>query len=170
VAYIGGAVVLAAWLASAASTRGPDGPQPAVRPVATSGTEQLAADVQAQSARLRQRLASAPVPRKPTRNPFAFGERESLRTHVVSSRPVVVPEPAAAPPPIEPALALIGIAAQSSARGLVRTAMIVGPGDELYMVAEGQAVAGRYVVAAIGADAVELRDDTTGLTRRLALR
>lgn len=169
-AYIGGAVVLAAWMASAASTGVPQEPQPAVRPVATSGTEQLAADVQAQSARLRQRLASAPVPREPTRNPFVFGEREAVRTRVASSRPVVMPEPAAAPAPVEPALVLIGIAGQHSASGIVRTAMIVGPGEELYMVAEGQPLAGRYMVAAISADAVELKDTTTGFTRRLALR
>jgi hypothetical protein len=38
------------------------------------------------------------------------------------------------------------------------------------MVAEGQELAGRYRVSAVGADAVELKDLVTGATRRLALR
>ena len=53
---------------------------------------------------------------------------------------------------------------------MVRTAVIVGPSDELFMVTEGQEVAGRYRVSAIGADAVELKDPATGAVRRLILR
>ena len=40
-------------------------------------------------------------------------------------------------------------------------------GDALYMVIAGQAVADRYQVTAIGADAVELKDLVTGGYRRL---
>jgi hypothetical protein len=170
--YIGGAVVLAAWLASAASTRfAPDEPQPAPRVVATSGTERLAADVQAQSARLRERMAAAPVPQQPRRNPFEFGERELPRARPAALRAPVLPAPDPVPVPArEPELALAGIAEQQSATGIVRTAVIVGAGDEIFMVTEGQSLIGRYTVTAVGPDVVELKDSTTGSTRRLALR
>ncbi len=65
---------------------------------------------------------------------------------------------------------LMGVAEQKTEAGLKRTAMIGAPGDQLFMVSEGQEVAGRYRVSAVGADAVELRDLLTGATRRLALR
>jgi hypothetical protein len=48
--------------------------------------------------------------------------------------------------------------------------MIAAPGDQLFMVAAGQELAGRYRVSAVGADAVELSDVVTGATRRLGLR
>jgi hypothetical protein len=169
-AYIGGAVVLAAWLASAASTAfRPVEPQSAPRTVATSRSEGLAADVQAQSARLRQRMASAPVPQEPARNPFAFAERELPRPRPAAVRAAVLPPPVPSAPP-EPELALAGIAEQQVADGIVRTAVIVGGGDEIYMVTAGQTLIGRYTVTAVGPEAVELKDTTTGSTRRLALR
>ena len=168
--YIGGAVVLAAWLAAAASTSfAPIEPQPPARAAAQAGTERLAADMQAQAARLRQRLASAPVPQQPARNPFAFAVREAPRSPSPAVRAAAqAPQLPAAPPDLM--LALAGVAEQQFERGLVRTAVIMGPGDEIYMVTQGQTVAGRYFVAAIGADAVELKDSLTGSTRRLALR
>jgi hypothetical protein len=78
--------------------------------------------------------------------------------------------PAAVAAVFEPELTLIGVAEQPTAAGLVRTAMIAGPGDELLMVVEGQQIGGRYRVSAVGADAVELQDLATGATRRLVLK
>jgi hypothetical protein len=65
---------------------------------------------------------------------------------------------------------LIGVAEQKGDAGLKRTAMISAPGDQLFMVTEGQELAGRYRVSAVGADAVELQDIASGATRRLGLR
>jgi hypothetical protein len=67
-------------------------------------------------------------------------------------------------------LDLAGVAEQNTAGGVKRTAMVAAPGDQLYMVTEGQELAGRYRVSAVGADAVELKDLVTGATRRLALK
>jgi hypothetical protein len=67
-------------------------------------------------------------------------------------------------------LSLIGIAEKHTAAGPVRTAMIVGSDDELHLVTEGQLVVGRFLVVAVAADAAELRDTTTGATRRLVLQ
>jgi hypothetical protein len=170
-AYIGGAVLLAAWLSSAATSPQEPEPGPQPEPTATSGTEPLAFDVQAQAARLRNRLAAAPIPQQPTRNPFAFGARHLPRPRE-APRVAALQEPAVASPSsfVQPELSLVGVAEQQSATGLVRTAMIVGEGEELFMVTEGQEVAGRYRVSVVGADAVELKDASTGAVRRLALR
>jgi len=65
----------------------------------------------------------------------------------------------------EPDLVLLGVAQEGS----VRTAMI-GSGDQLLMATEGETVVGRYRIAKIGPDAVELIDLGTGATRRLSLR
>jgi hypothetical protein len=65
----------------------------------------------------------------------------------------------------EPDLVLVGLAEDGS----TRTAMI-GSGEELLMATEGQTVAGRYRVAKVGPDAVELVDLETGATRRLSLK
>ena len=79
----------------------------------------------------------------------------------------------------------MGIAEETTASGPHRTAIIGlqqaqgdpgqsrglgGDGDAILMVVEGDSVAGRYRVTKIGADAVELEDQTTKAYRRLALR
>ena len=168
VAYIGGASLLLAWLAAASG----DAQRPRqVRAPAPAGDEAvvqtLATDVQAQAMRLRHRLAAAPAPR-PVRNPFAFEMREPRAAR--RAPPIAAPVVEAAPVPIEPVLMLVGIAEQNTATGLVRTAMISTDTDELLMMTEGQTIALRYRVAAIGADVVELTDVTTGATRRLSLQ
>jgi hypothetical protein len=162
-AYLGGGMLLAAWLASAAGVG-----RPSIPPVASLSPEAvqldaLASDVQSQASRLRQRLAVAPAPRATIRNPFEFVTLQpppavSIRTPAVAARPIVD-----APP--EPNLVLIGLAEDGS----TRTAMIES-GDELVMATEGQTIVNRYRVVKAGADAIELVDLVTGTTRRLFLR
>jgi len=48
--------------------------------------------------------------------------------------------------------------------------MIATEGDELVMATVGDTVLQRYKVTAISADAAELTDVSTGLTRLIALR
>jgi hypothetical protein len=166
-AYLGGGILLAAWFTSAAGvTRQPRAfraPQPSSQ---AAQLDTLAANVQSQASRLRLRLAAAPSPQSPIRNPFTFAARESAAPATVPRRP----EPreamaAAGPVESEPDLVLLGIAEQ----GKTRTALI-GSGEELIMATEGQPVAGRYRVGAVSADGVELKDQLTGATRRLTLR
>lgn len=169
-AWIVGAAVCGAWLASAAGvTR-----QPRVsRPPAPSGEavpfDTLAADVQAQAGRLRERLASAPAPRAAIRNPFGFAARPPAPRARPAAGPVAAPVEMATEVR-EPALELIGIAESAKPEGLVRTAMITGGYGDLMMVTTGQRILSRYDVVAVGADAVELKDIETGATRRLVLR
>jgi hypothetical protein len=168
--YIGGASLLVAWLSSAASVSLQTPPRQLPAPESTeSSPELIAASVQAQAKRLKERLATAPLPQEPIRNPFAF-------------RPVNPPPPvpgrrlqaAVDEPPVpvtaDPMLALIGIGESRNPEGIVRTAMITTDRDELVVAAVGDMVLERYKVAAIGADAVELSDGATGTVRRLSLR
>jgi hypothetical protein len=161
--YFGGGMLLAAWLASAAGVGRPSIPQ---LPGPSPGDAQLdvvAAGVQSQAVRLRQRLAAAPAPGASIRNPFAFAAREVTEPLAVRRASVPVAPPPVAEP--EPDLVLLGLAEDGS----TRTAML-GSGDELLMVTEGQTVVGRYRVAKVASDAVELIDLTTGATRRLFLK
>lgn len=167
--YIGGATLLVAWLSSASSLSpqgGNDVPQ-AGSAAADEQADRALADMQAHAGRLKQRLAAAPLPQKPARNPFMFGTAPPAEPAEPARqvRTAALPPP----PPAEPVLSLIGIAEERRPEGVRRTAMIATEGDELVVAAIDDVVAGRYKVTAIGQDAVELADSATGLVRRLGL-
>jgi hypothetical protein len=168
VTYGGLSCLLAAWLASAASTTFQSLPIEPQRAAPASATEVIAVQVQAHAARLRERLKSAPTPQLPHRNPFAFRERPQPIV-----QPVRRPAPTAGltpPPPAEPALSLIGIAEDQAPAGLTRTAILADQSENLLMVKVGETVLGRYRVEAIGAEAIELKDVGTSAVRRIGLR
>jgi hypothetical protein len=169
-ASVGVGILLLAWLASAVSE-----PRPRVvrreAPAAESAQlDRLRTDVEAQTGRLRARLA-APLP-APARNPFAF-EAPPVSPAVpgraraaAPAPPLEIPEPG----PVDPELVLIGVAERAAGDDTVRTAILSGAGDELHMVTVGQEVAGLYRVRAISADAVELERLGTHTVRRLHLK
>lgn len=167
-ASLGGATLLVAWLANAAAvpkraqiaTPSPPKPEAAI-------LDSLASDVQSQAARLRERLAQAPAPVAPGRNPFTFHIRATTPP-VAAARRAAVDVVAAPAPDVQ--LTLDGIAEQRTAGAIVRTAIVTGPGDEMFLVTEGQILGGRYSVVTITPDVVELKDLTTGATRRLYLQ
>jgi hypothetical protein len=170
-AWIIGAAVCGAWLASAAGvTRQATAVRSAPRPADAVQFDVLAADVQAQAGRLRQQLANAPAPPETVRNPFRFAPRPERRRVAAAN----LAAPPATEPPVpdvrEPVLELIGIAETKKENGLVRTAMITGGYGELMMVTAGQRILGRYDIEAVGPDAVELKDVETGARRRLIFR
>ena len=162
--YLGGGVLLAAWLAAAAGVGRPSIPQVLPPSADAAQLDSIAAGVQSQAVRLRQRLAAAPAPGAAIRNPFAFASREATESATVHRAPIAVPKVVAEDPP-EPDLVLIGLAEDGS----TRTALL-GSGDELLMATEGQTIVGRYRVNKVGADVVELVDLMTGATRRLLLK
>ena len=174
-AWIIGAAVCGAWLASAAGVVRQSRITPAAPPPAADAVQldALAADVQAQASRLRERLSQAPAPNTTPRNPFRFAPpppQRQVRAATVASG---TPEPPAIDitmRPAEPTLDLVGVAESSTANGLVRTAMMTGETGDLIMAVAGQRILGRYDVIAIDADAVELEDVQTGAIRRLVLR
>jgi hypothetical protein len=170
--YIGGGTLLAAWFSSAASVsfgRNPppvpqlgDDPAPA---------QSLATSVQTQARRLRERLAAAPTPQEPVRNPFAFRPPTVTRPAPLARASAPAPDPAwgemAAP---DLPLMLVALAERRNGEAVVRSAMITGDGEELIMAEVGTVIAGRYSVTMIGSDAVEMKDASTGRLRRLTLQ
>lgn len=172
-AYIGGSVLLLAWLASASGlTRSSAPPRVPAQPGDAAMFQTIASDVQSQATRLRSRLATAPAPAASVRNPFAFAARAPREAAGTRRRAVVTPAPGLASQPavFEPPLTLVGIAEETTPLGIVRTAMITAGGDELFMASVGKSLLSRYRVIAVGADAVELQDGLTGTIRRLVLQ
>jgi hypothetical protein len=168
-AYVGLASVLVSWLAGAAGLSVTSSAPPQTpRRSDTATTQALADEIQTQASRLRGRLAAAPVPHEPIRNPFAFAPR---RAAVVRGTSGTTVKPAAVAMPVgEPPLQLAGVAERETPTGTVRTAMITADSDELFMLVDGDTLGGRYRVKSVGADVVELIDLVTGATRRLAMR
>ncbi len=119
--------------------------------------------------RLKTRLAAAPAPQEPFRNPFTFATRVSRERREAPAR-VETDTPALLGPPLEPAIELIGVAESESPKGIVRTAIVSALSGELFLVKEGETIAARYRVGTVLADAVELNDLLSGTVRRLALR
>jgi hypothetical protein len=165
------ATLLAAWLASASGIVNQSVPSSAAdpQPVQSTGTETLAEDVQAQAQRLRDRLASAPAPKQPARNPFSFAPKPTRARTVAAA--VQPPAPTASVPAYpEPLLTLVGVAADQTPSGIARTAIITAEAGQMFMVKPGEFIGARYRVESVGADVVELLDLTNQSTRRLALR
>ncbi len=170
-AYLGGASLLVAWLSSASGVQPAPTPGPAPRNPEVVRVDALGAEVQSQAARLRARMAAAPAARLGTRNPFAFpAAAPPARRPAAADLPLRTGSAAAEADRAEPPLELIGVAERTRGGATTRTAIVQAPGDQLFMVTDGQELAGRYRVSAIGADAVELSDLTTGATRRLGLK
>jgi hypothetical protein len=142
-------------------------------------------DVDEASTRIRNRQRESPAPRDGGRNPFEFARPAVTAASVIPAPPSTAAiTPSAPSEPPRPLFTLSGIvdksvedkAGESGAgeggagqKSTVRTAVISGLG-QLFFAKVGDTVTARYTVAAIGADAVELRDVTTGESIRLALQ
>jgi hypothetical protein len=169
--YIGGGSLLVAWFSSAASLSIRTPPRAVADPQsAAAATDGVAEAVQAQTRRLRQRIAAAPLPQQPLRNPFAFRPAPVEMPSAARVRAAAEPLATELATPAEPRLELAGIAEQRTPDGAVRTAMIATEANELIMATVGAAVAGRYTVTAIDGDGVSLTETATGRTRRLVLQ
>jgi hypothetical protein len=168
--YVGLTFVAATWLANATGLSLSSTPprQSTADRTEASQTQIIANDIQTQAPRLRERLAVAPAPREPFRNPFTFAARNIRHASTptgTAGRITTLPSV-----PAEPPLQLIGVAERETSTGVVRTAMITADSDELFMLIEGDTLGARYRVKAVGPEAVELTDLVTAATRRLTLR
>lgn len=163
-ALLGGASVLATWLAVSPNHGVPvTEPAAAVRRTA-SAAEPTAEELKLQAARLRNRTAAVTL-RPSTRNPFRYGSPKSSAAPRASRervQPAAI-EPAIQAAPPAPPLKLSGVAQ----KGATRTAILSGDG-QIYVVGVGESVAGRYTVVTIDPEAVLLRD-AAGVEQRLVL-
>jgi hypothetical protein len=127
-------------------------------------------DVDEASTRLRKIQRESPAPLEGGRNPFTFESRPAPAAAIPAAPPSDAIAPPAPSAPPRPLFTLSGIADKTGEDGkTVRTAVISGLG-QLFFAKTGDNVTARYTVTTIGADAVELRDVTTGETVRLALQ
>jgi hypothetical protein len=158
---LAGGGLLATWLAVNPNTTAPQASNVAAPARAGAVREVTAEDLNAQAATLAEHLGTAPL--RPTeRNPFRFGRATATKAPAVTAvAPILAP---AAPVVAQPSLSLSGIATEKGKH----TAIITGDG-QLYVVKEGESVAGRYVVVTVDSDAVTLRDGA-GTETRLVLR
>jgi hypothetical protein len=165
--WVGGGGVLATWLAVTPNQGVPTSEAPAPRPKAIS--DPRADMLSAQAEKLRARANAAGL-RPSTRDPFRFA---AANRPARAGRPGnVVAEPSAAavaPTPPPPSLTLSGIAEKNTPDGVQRTAVITADG-QIYLVKNGDSVAGLYTVATIEPDAVVLRDLAGAADLRLILR
>jgi hypothetical protein len=162
------AVALAAWFAAAMS---PGRPPAAPLTTAPAPADARSADLAAEITRLRERLRPQATPNAGTRNPFLFASRPPVVRD--AAPPIVDLAPLAADPlPARPRLTLSGLAEDAGPDGPVRTAILSGGGQLLFVqigdtVTDGDA---SYTVERIDADAVDLRDVRDGGLRRLTFR
>ena len=163
--WFGGGGIVATWLAVSPNNVAPTASQAtaARRPASASGA--TAEELNAQATRLRDRTAAVTL-RASTRNPFRYSSPKSparstaARDLGIQSAAVEPAIPAAA---VGPVLKLSGVAQKAGKR----TAIISG-GGQIYLVGEGDPVAGRFTVVTIDPEAVLLRD-AAGAEQRLIL-
>jgi Tfp pilus assembly protein PilP len=161
--WVGGGGILATWLAVS-----PNRVAPTTQPVAAvrrpaSSSEPTAEDLTTQATRLRERSAAVAL-RPSTRNPFRYKSPKPAPRSAALER-AAQPSPVQSPIPTPPSavLKLSGVAHKAG----TRTAIIAGEG-QIYLVGEGDSVAGRYTVVKIDPEAVLLRD-ASGAEQRLVL-
>jgi len=163
--WVGGSGVLATWLAVSPNPGAPAAAQQFSVPSTTTRTESSAEGLNAQADRLRERTAAVGL-RASTRNPFQFNSTRT-RSNVGTAReqaaePMALASPVAVAPPA-PVITLAGIA-QTAGK---RTAIITIAG-QVYLVGEGDSLAGRYTVVKIDPENVLVRD-SDGAEQRLVL-
>ena len=163
--WFGGGGILATWIAVSPNQGVPTTmPSSAVRGPAST-TEPTAEHLSQQAARLRDRTGAVTL-RPSTRNPFRYASpKSSAASSGARDRGVepMVIEPTIPAAPAPPVLRLSGVAE----KGGKRSAILVGDG-QIYVVGEGESVAGRYTVIKVDPEAVLLRD-ASGAEERLVL-
>jgi hypothetical protein len=162
--WFGGGGILATWLAvSPNSGVQTTPPAAAVRRPAIE-KEPTAEELNSKATQLRNRRTTVGFT-SATRNPFRY--RASKTPASSTPRERNTPSAAIAPPipvaPAGPVLKLSGVAQKAGKR----TAILSGDG-QVYLVGEGDSVAGRYTVVTIDPEAVLLRD-AAGVEQRLVL-
>jgi hypothetical protein len=163
--FVGTGLIAGVWLASGAtSPRETTAPVAAVRATRLDGQGAALAE---EIARLHDHLRPSTTPRAPGRNLFSYQSRQVAAPPPRSSPAAPLTEPALVKPP-PPRIKLSGIAEDTTADGVVRTAIVSAFG-QLFMVKEGESITARYRVEKISSDVLELSDQMDGSVLRVAL-
>ena len=162
-AWLGGSMLLAAWLAAAAAPSLERVPSADPVDQRVSEPDRQVLMLAAEAERLRQRLNIVAVRRPVVRNLFRFA------TKTPRAKPVpqefLQPVPAV---PMAPPVKLLGVAEHSIEPNPGRTAILTLDG-ELLLVKEGESFGGRYRLTRVGAEVAEIEDTSDHRTFSLAL-
>ena len=163
--WVGGGGILATWIAVSPNQVVPTTTQQTAVRRPAPAAEPTAEDLNAQATRLRDRSAVVRL-RPSTRNPFRYGSTKSSAPQGVSRDRAVAPTtiaPAIPAVPTGPVLKLSGVAQKDGKR-----TAIIASDTQVYIVGEGDSLAGRYTVIKVDPEAVLLRD-AAGVEQRLIL-
>jgi hypothetical protein len=158
-----GAVLLSTHILAPAEPPPSPSSLPAADLAAVAQAAPLAAQLDAQAARLRERLSSPPPYPEPSRNPFRFRSPAPKTPAKAAAAPAVDP---VAPVPALPHVIAIatntvgGVAERTAVIGLDADVQIVRPGDTFL----------NFSIRNVGADGVELVDRATDRTFRISLQ
>ena len=163
--WVGGGGILATWLAVSPNQGVPTTPQETAVRRPAPASEPTAEDLNTQATRLRDRSAAVRL-RPSTRNPFRYGSTKSSAPSPAprerADQPTTI-EPAIPVAPAGPVLKLSGVAQKDGKR-----TAIIASDTQVYLVGEGDSLAGRYTVVKVDPEAVLLRD-ASGAEQRLIL-
>jgi type II secretory pathway component PulC len=158
--WFGGGGILATWLA--VSPAGTPATTPASRQDAADSAQQISEGLNTQADVLRART-TAVMPRPSSRNLFRFNTPTAKGRSSGPAREAILAQPVVPAEPAFPPLSLAGIAQD----GAKRTAVITS-GNQMYLVSDGEAVAGALTVVRVDAESVLLRNaDGAEMTLKL---
>jgi hypothetical protein len=155
----GGAAFLVAWLVSPAASA----PTALVQPPAFLVDEVALADLDAQVARLSDRLSQPSDYPEPVRDPFRFG-RSTDRPEPAAPSSVDVRSASPAPMLLPKLVAILAVPAE----GLAQRSAVLEEGDSVRIASTGEHV-GALTIAAITDEGVTLIDPANGAIVQLRL-
>jgi len=165
----GGALVV--WLAAAATS--PSRPSVPLAATPPAAVDRSGAELSAEIARLRERLRPSAQPAQ-ARDLFRYRARDAARSAAAARDSALAPQLLAQEAPVPSSsdadpLKLVGMAEDPGDGGPIRTAILSGLGD-LFIVKAGDSIAGRYHVANISADSIDLVDVSTNAPLRIPVK
>ena len=163
--WVGGGGLLATWLAVSPISTVPTTSRTTSAGQLASASEHTAQDLNALTTRLRERTAAVTL-RPSTRNPFRFSTPKPA-TRSNPARESLV-QSAGVEPVIPAGLAGPSLTLSGVARTAEKRTAIISSGGQIYVVSEGDSVAGLFTVITVDPEAVLLRD-AAGSELRLGL-
>ncbi len=168
-----GATALAGWLTSPSPAQAPVSARARSAQVRPRAVQDHGATIEKQSLRLATRLRPAAAFTQPQRDPFHFGARRNVGSAsgpAARRAPAAVTTPAAIAAQAPPfPYRLSGVASDTTADRLVRTAVLAGGVTGLVLAVVGETVDSIYRVERIDEAAVVLTDTRDGRAVTLTL-
>lgn len=162
-----GAVLLSTHILAPAEPPAPPVKELAASRAVLTQAAPLVEQVDAEVARLRERLATRPSYPPPSRDPFRFGARP-VPPGSTPAAAIAAPIAEAPRPPVPQLIAISTTPGAIDGGVSIRTA-VLGIGDNVQVVKAGDTFMA-FLVKTVGVDAVELVESATGRATTVSLR